>query len=165
MFNSTNTVLGRMEQYRRTGENNSLKLSNIKLALASSGDDQSVETRLAEHYIKKYSQIGLDNKGISKDSVDSFISELPLTRYLKDGFGLEPKKWAVWSNGLISSGGIDFNVNQLGRRNESNGFTMGADIDLTDNSLFGFAIREENEDVKISTDGSKFKSDLSLIHI
>ena len=42
--------------------------------------------------------------------------------YLKDGFGLEPKKWAVWSNGLISSGGIDFNVNQLGRRNESNGF-------------------------------------------
>ena len=105
----------------------------------------SVETRLAEHYIKKYSQIGLDNKGISKDSVDSFISELPLTRYLKDGFGLEPKKWAVWSNGLISSGGIDFNVNQLGRRNESNGFTMGADIDLTDNSLFGFAIREEND--------------------
>ena len=36
---------------------------------------------------------------------------------------------------------------------------MGADIDLTDNSLFGFAIREENEDVTISTDGSKFKSD------
>ena len=36
---------------------------------------------------------------------------------------------------------------------------MGADIDLTDNSLFGFAIREENEDVTISNDGSKFKSD------
>ena len=159
MFNSTNTVLGRMEQFRRTGENSSLSLNNIRLALANSGDDQSVEKRLAEHYIKKYSQIGLDNKGVSKDSVDSFISELPLTRYLKDGFGLEPKKWAVWSNGLISSGGIDFNVNQLGRRNESNGFTMGADIDLTDNSLFGFAIREENEDVTISSDGSKFKSD------
>ena len=118
-----------------------------------------VKERPDELLLKKYSQIGLDNKGISKDSVDSFISELPLTRYLKDGFGLEPKKWAIWSNGLISSGGIDFNINQLGRRNDSNGFTMGADIDLTDNSLFGFAIREENEDVTISTNGSKFKSD------
>ncbi len=159
MFNSTNSIMGRMEQFRRTGENSSLSLNNVKLALAKSGADQSIESKLTEHYIKRYSQIGLDNKGISKDSIDSFISELPLTRYLKDGFGLEPKKWAVWSNGLISSGGIDFNVNQLGRRNESNGFTMGADIDLTDNSLFGFAIRDETDDVTISTDGSKFNSD------
>ena len=36
---------------------------------------------------------------------------------------------------------------------------MGADVGLTDNSLFGFAIREENENVTISNDGSKFVSD------
>ena len=159
MFNSTNTVLDRMEQYRRTGENSSLSLNNIKLALANKGINQSVESQLAEHYIKKYSQLGLDSKGISKDSVNNFISELPLTKYMKNGFGLKPNKWAIWSNGLISTGGIDFDINQLGRKNETNGFTMGADINLTENSLFGFALREEDEDVTISNNGSKFNSD------
>ena len=60
---------------------------------------------------------------------------------------------------MISTGGIDFDINQLGRKNVSNGFTMGADINLTENSLFGFALREEGEDVTISNDGSKFNSD------
>ena len=64
MFNSTNTVLGRMEQFRRTGENSNLSLNNIRLALAKNGADQSIESKLTEHYIKKYSQIGLDNKGL-----------------------------------------------------------------------------------------------------
>jgi len=159
MFNSTNTVLDRMEQYRRTGENSSLSFNNIKLALAKKGIDQSVESKLAEHYIKKYSQVGLDSKGISKDTVNNFISELPLTKYVKNELGLEPNRWAIWSNGLISTGGIDFDINQLGRKNVSNGFTMGADINLTENSLFGFALREEGEDVTISNDGSKFNSD------
>ena len=159
MFNSTNSVMGRMEQFRRTGENNGLRLSDFKLALSNGVDDQDIESRLKKHYIDKYSKKVLDSKGITKDKTETFISELPLTKYMASEFGLKPKNWAFWSNGLISTGGIDFAVGELGRRNSSAGFTLGADYNLTDNSLFGFALREENEDSKISTDGSKFNSD------
>ena len=47
MFNSTNSVMDRMEQYRRTGENSGLKLSDIKLALAKDISNQSIESKLA----------------------------------------------------------------------------------------------------------------------
>ena len=159
MFNSTNSVMGRMEQFRRTGENNGLRLSDFKLALSNGVDDQDIESRLKKHYIDKYSKKVLDSKGITKDKTETFISELPLTKYMASEFGLKPKNWAFWSNGLISTGGIDFAVGELGRRNSSAGFTLGADYNLTDNSLFGFALREENEDSRISTDGSKFNTD------
>ena len=158
MFNSTNSVMGRMEQYRRTGLNNGLKFSDFKLALADKNNGD-IEERLKKHYIDKYSKAGLDSQGLTKDNVENFISGLPLTKYLKNEFSMEPKNWAVWSNGLISSGGIDLSVGELGRRSASEGFTIGADLNLTENSLFGFAFRDETENVKISTDGSKFDSD------
>ena len=158
MFNSTNSVMGRMEQYRRTGLNNGLKFSDFKLALADKNNGD-IEERLKKHYIDKYSKAGLDSQGLTKDNVENFISGLPLTKYLKNEFSMEPKNWAVWSNGLISTGGIDLSVGELGRRSASEGFTIGADLNLTENSLFGFALRDETENVKISTDGSKFDSD------
>ena len=159
MFNSTNSVMGRMEQYRRTGLNNGLKFSDFKLALANNGGNQSIEDKLKKHYIDKYSKAGLDSQGLTRDNVENFISGLPLTKYLKNEFSMETKNWAVWSNGLISSGGVDFSVGELGRRSESEGFTIGADFNLAENSLFGFALRDGTEDVKISTDGSNFNSD------
>ena len=158
MFNSTNSVMGRMEQYRRTGLNNGLKFSDFKLALADKNNGD-IEERLKKHYIDKYSKAGLDSQGLTKDNVENFISGLPLTKYLKNEFSMEPKNWAVWSNGLISSGGVDFSVGELGRKNDSEGLTIGADFNLAENSLFGFALRDGTEDVKISTDGSNFNSD------
>jgi len=70
---------------------------------------------------------------------------------------------AMWSVGSLSKGGLDFSVGQLGRKNESNGFTLGADLDWSDNSLLGFALRDEVEDVTISGDGTKYKSDNSTL--
>ena len=99
MFNSTNSVMGRMEQYRRTGLNNGLKFSDFKLALANNGGDQSIEDKLKKHYIDKYSKAGLDSQGLTKDNVENFISGLPLTKYLKNEFSMETKNWDVWSNG------------------------------------------------------------------
>ena len=46
MFNSTNSVMGRMEQFRRTGENNGLRLSDFKLALSNDVNDQDIELSL-----------------------------------------------------------------------------------------------------------------------
>ena len=161
MFNSTTSVLDRMEQFRRTGKNESIQLSDFKLALANQGVNNNTHAKLGRHYLQKYSKEFADKQGIdlTENNIEKFISELPLSRYMKKEFSLTPNKWAVWSIGSVSKGGLNFGVGQLGRKNQSNGFTVGADLDWSDNSLLGFALRDEVDDVDISTNGTKFRSD------
>jgi len=161
MFNSTTSVLDRMEQFRRTGKNEGIQLSDFRLALANQGVNDNTHAKLGRHYLQKYSKEVANKQGIdlTKNNVEKFISELPLSRYMKKEFNLTPNKWAVWSIGSVSKGGLNFGVGQLGRKNQSNGFTVGADLDWSDNSLLGFALRDEVDDVDISTNGTKFRSD------
>ena len=143
----------------------SLQLNDFRLALADQGVNEHTYAKLAKHYLQKYSKEVSDKKGfnLTEKNIEKFITELPLSKYLKQEFGLKPKKWVMWSAGSLSKGGLNFSVGQLGRKNESNGFTVGADLDWTDNSLLGFALRDETEDVTISVDGTKFKSDNSTL--
>ena len=161
MFNSTTSVLDRMEQFRRTGKNESIQLSDFKLALANQGVNNNTHAKLGKHYLQKYSKEFADKQGIdlTENNVEKFINELPLSKYMKKEFSLTPNKWAVWSIGSVSKGGLNFGVGQLGRKNQSNGFTVGADLDWSDNSLLGFALRDEVDNVDVSTNGTKFRSD------
>ena len=165
MYNSTNSIMDRMEQFRRTGDNKGLQLNDFRLALADQGVNEHTHAKLAKHYLQKYSKEVADKRGfdMTENNIEKFITELPLSKYMKQEFGLKPNKWAMWSAGSLSKGGLDLSVGQLGRKNESNGFTVGADLDWTDNSLLGFALRDETEDVTISGDGTKFKSDNSTL--
>ena len=165
MYNSTNSIMDRMEQFRRTGENKGLQLNDFRLALAEQGVNNHTHAKLAKHYLQKYSKEVADKQGLdlTDNNIEKFISELPLSKYMKQEFNLKPNKWAMWSVGSLSKGGLNFNVGQLGRKNESNGFTLGADLDWSDNSLLGFALRDEVEDVTISVDGTKYKSDNSTL--
>ena len=165
MYNSTNSIMDRMEQFRRTGENKSLQLNDFRLVLTEQGVNNHTHAKLAKHYVQKYSKEFADKQGLdlTDNNIEKFISELPLSKYMKQEFNLKPNKWAMWSVGSLSKGGLDFSVGQLGRKNESNGFTLGADLDWSDNSLLGFALRDEVEDVTISGDGTKYKSDNSTL--
>jgi hypothetical protein len=165
MYNSTNSIMDRMEQFRRTGENKGLQLNDFRLVLAEQGVNNHTHAKLAKHYLQKYSKEVADKQGLdlTDNNIEKFISELPLSKYMKQEFNLKPNKWAMWSVGSLSKGGLNFNVGQLGRKNESNGFTLGADLDWSDNSLLGFALRDEVEDVTISGDGTKYKSDNSTL--
>jgi len=165
MYNSTNSIMDRMEQFRRTGDNKGLQLNDFRLVLAEQGVNNHTHAKLAKHYLQKYSKKIADKQGLSltDNNIEKFISELPLSKYMKQEFNLKPNKWAMWSVGSLSKGGLNFNVGQLGRKNESNGFTLGADLDWSDNSLLGFALRDEVEDVTISGDGTKYKSDNSTL--
>ena len=165
MYNSTNSIMDRMEQFRRTGDNKGLQLNDFRLALADQGVNEHTHAKLAKHYLQKYSKEVADKRGfdMTENNIEKLITELPLSKYMKQEFGLKPNKWAMWSAGSLSKGGLNFSVGQLGRKNESNGFTVGTDLDWTDNSLLGFALRDETEDVTISGDGTKFKSDNSTL--
>jgi len=165
MFNSTNSIMDRMEQFRKTGDNKGLQLNDFRLTLMDQGTDNHTHAKLVNHYLQKYSKEVSDKKGfnLTEKNIEKFITELPLSKYMKQEFGLKPKKWVMWSAGSISQGGLNFSVGQLGRKNKSNGFTVGADLDRSDNSLLGFALRDETEDVEVGTNGTKYKSDNSTL--
>ena len=165
MFNSTNSIMNRMEQFRRTGDNKGLQLNDFRLSFIDEGVDNHTHAKLAKYYLQKYSKKVSGKRGFNftESNIEKFITELPLSKYMKQEFGLKPKKWAMWSEGSLSKGSLNLNVGQLGRKNQSNGFTLGADLDWTDNFLLGFALRDETEDVEVSTNGTKYKSDNSTL--
>ena len=69
------------------------------------------------------------------------------------------KDWVWWATGSINTGSLNFRSDQLGRRIDSNGFVIGADIDYDNNSLFGLAFRIDDIITDVSTNGTKSSSD------
>ena len=50
--------------------------------------------------------LDIRNKSYSNKNIEKFISELPLSQYLKNEFGMVPRKWKVWSSGYLKKGKI-----------------------------------------------------------
>ncbi len=147
MFNSTNQVMRRMEQFRRTGVHKSTGLRDLRLALNNSqrSKDQDVTSDLLDYYVKEY--ISNDGGG-GKD------------------FDLKINNWAFWSAGSLSYGRLNLSANgDLGTQNKAEGFILGADINYGDKSLFGISLRYEDDQTNIGDDGTSFdawSSNLSL---
>ena len=47
-------------------------------------------------------------KDLSRANINNLISQLPLTKYLKENYGMTPNNWAFWSAGSISKGRLNF---------------------------------------------------------
>ena len=147
MFNSTNQVMRRMEQFRRTGVHKSTGLRDLRLALNNNqrSKDQDVTSDLLDYYVKEYIS---NNGGGGKD------------------FDLKINNWAFWSAGSLSYGRLNLSANgDLGTQNKAEGFILGADINYGDKSLFGISLRYEDDQTNIGDDGTSFdawSSNLSL---
>ena len=147
MFNSTNQVMRRMEQFRRTGVHKSTGLRDLRLALNNNqrSKDQDVTSDLLDYYVKEYIS---NNGGGGKD------------------FDLKINNWAFWSAGSLSYGRLNLSANgDLGTQNKAEGFILGADINYGDKSLFGISLRYEDDQTNIGDDGTRFdawSSNLSL---
>ena len=138
MFNATNQVMRRMEQFRRTGVHKSTGLSDLKFGFINSqkNNNQDVPPELLDHYVKKY----IPNNG-SKD------------------FDLTLNDWAFWSAGSLSYGRLNFSASgDLGTKNRTEGFIIGADINYSDKSLFGISLRYEDDQTNIGDDGTLFSA-------
>ena len=147
MFNSTNQVMRRMEQFRRTGVHKSIGLRDLRLLLNNKqkNNNQNVPSELLDYYVKEY---------ISSDGIGD-----------KD-FDLSINNWAFWGAGSLSYGRLNFSTSgDLGTKNRTEGFIIGADINYGDKSLFGISLRYEDDQTNIGDDGTRFdawSSNLSL---
>ena len=152
MFNTTNQVMRRMEQFRRVGINKSTQIKDMRLTLANQNNyNEQIPTELFDHYIDKY-------KNSSSENINDLISELPLTKYLKENYGMTPNNWAFWSAGSIQKGRLNLSSDgDLGIINRTESFMVGADVNYDKGSLFGLALRHEDDQSNIGIkDSTRF---------
>lgn len=156
MFNSTNTIMNRIEIYRNTKELKSISFKDINLDFDINNKKSYPYAKLLDLYLIK-NDINLNTK-LTEKNIEKFITELPLSQYLKKEFGLTPRKWKVWSSGSMTNGRSKFSLDKLGKISSSNGQTIGIDKIIKKNILFGLAIRREKENTDISNLGTKVES-------
>jgi len=125
MFNSTNTILDRMINYRELNEHKGIKFQDINLDFDITNKDAYPYAKLLDVFLIK-NDTNKDTK-LSEKNIEKFITELPLSQYLKKEFGLIPKKWKIWSSGSITRGKTKLSLGKLGKNNSSKGLTVGID--------------------------------------
>ena len=96
---------------------------------------------------------------LSNKNIEKFISELPLSKYLKNEFGMVPRKWKIWSSGYLKKGKIKLKSGKVNQEFDSDALTIGMDKIIRKNTLFGIAIRLEDQDTDVGQLGTKIKSD------
>ncbi|MDA8829284.1 autotransporter domain-containing protein [Candidatus Pelagibacter bacterium] len=156
IYSSTNSILERMEWYRTTKKNENIKFQDIGIDIDITNKDTYPYAKLLDAYLLK-GDVNKEQK-LSNKNIEKFISELPLSKYLKNEFGMVPRKWKVWSSGYLKKGKIKLKSGKLNQEFDSDALTIGMDKIIRKNTLFGIAIRLEDQDTDVGQLGTKIKS-------
>ena len=156
ILNSTNTILSRMEIYRKTNKHTGIKFQDFNLNFDINNKKTYPYAKLLNLYLTK-NDTNKKTK-LSEKTIEKFINELPLSQYLKNEFGLIPKKWKVWTSGSLTKGKTKLSLDKLGRNNYSNSLTVGIDKVIKRNIIFGIAISQNSDETAISNLGTKVNS-------
>ena len=156
IYSSTNSILERMEWYRTTKKNENIKFQDIGIDIDITNKDTYPYAKLLDAYLLK-GDVNKEQK-LSNKNIEKFINELPLSKYLKNEFGMVPRKWKVWSSGYLKKGKIKLKSGKVNQEFDSDAFTLGMDKIIRKNTLFGIAIRLEDQDTDVGQLGTKIKS-------
>jgi outer membrane autotransporter protein len=69
-----------------------------------------------------------------------------------------PRKWKIWSSGYFKKGKIKLKSGKVNQEFDSDALTLGIDKIIKKNTLFGIAIRLEDQDTDVGQLGTKIKS-------
>ncbi|MDA7812376.1 autotransporter domain-containing protein [Candidatus Pelagibacter sp.] len=157
IYSSTNSILERMEWYRTTKKNENIKFQDIGIDIDITNKDTYPYAKLLDAYLLK-GDVNKEQK-LSNKNIEKFINELPLSKYLKNEFGMVPRKWKIWSSGYLKKGKIKLKSGKVNQEFDSDALTLGMDKIIRKNTLFGIAIRLEDQDTDVGQLGTKIKSD------
>jgi len=157
IYSSTNVVLERMEWYRTTKKNENIKFQDIGIDIDITNKDTYPYAKLLDAYLLK-GNVNREQK-LSNKNIEKFVNELPLSKYLKNELGMVPRKWKVWSSGYFKKGKIKLQSGKVNQEFDSDALTLGIDKILRKNTLFGIAIRLQDEDTDVGQLGTQIKSD------
>jgi len=156
IYSSTNSILERMEWYRTKKKNDNIKFQDIGIDIDITNKDTYPYAKLLDAYLLK-GDVNKEQK-LSNKNIEKFINELPLSKYLKNEFGMVPRKWKVWSSGYLKKGKIKLKSGKVNQEFDSDALTIGMDKIIRKNTLFGIAIRLEDQDTDVGQLGTKIKS-------
>ncbi|MDC6468473.1 autotransporter domain-containing protein [Candidatus Pelagibacter sp.] len=156
IYSSTNSILERMEWYRTTKKNDNIKFQDIGIDIDITNKDTYPYAKLLDAYLLK-GDVNKEQK-LSNKNIEKFINELPLSKYLKNEFGMVPRKWKIWSSGYLKKGKIKLKSGKLNQEFDSDALTLGMDKIIKKNTLFGIAIRLEDQDTDVGQLGTQIKS-------
>ena len=157
IYSSTNSILERMEWYRTTKKNDNIKFQDLGIDIDITNKDTYPYAKLLDAYLLK-GDVNKEQK-LSNKNIEKFINELPLSQYLKNEFGMVPRKWKIWSSGYLKKGKIKLKSGKVNQEFDSDALTLGMDKIIRKNTLFGIAIRLEDQDTDVGQLGTKIKSD------
>ena len=157
IYGSTNSVLERMEWYRTTKKNDNIKFQDLGIDIDITNKDTYPYAKLLDAYLLK-GNVSKEQK-LSNKNIEKFINELPLSKYLKNEFGMAPRKWKFWSSGYFKKGKIKLKSGKVNQEFDSDTLTIGMDKIIRKNTLFGIAIRLQDEDTDVGQSGTQIKSD------
>ena len=157
IYSSTNAVLERMEWYRTTKKNDNFKFQDLGLSLDMTNKGTYPYAKLLDAYLLK-GDVNKEQK-LSNENIEKFISELPLSQYLKNEFGTVPRKWKTWTSGYFKKGKIKLKSGKVNQKFDADALTIGMDKIIRKNTLFGIAVRLQDEDTDIGQSGTQIKSD------
>ena len=147
IYSSTYPVLERMEWYRTTKKNDNIKFQDLGIDIDITNKDTYPYAKLLDAYLLK-GDVNKEQK-LSNKNIEKFISELPLSQYLKNEFGMVPRKWKIWSSGYFKKGKIKLKSGKVNQEFDSDALTLGMDKIIRKNTLFGIAIRLQDEDTDV----------------
>ncbi|MDB9986606.1 autotransporter domain-containing protein [Candidatus Pelagibacter sp.] len=156
IYGSTNSVLERMEWYRTTKKNDNIKFQDLGIDIDITNKDTYPYAKLLDAYLLK-GNVSKEQK-LSNKNIEKFINELPLSKYLKNEFGMVPRKWKFWSSGYFKKGKIKLKSGKVNQEFDSDALTLGMDKIIKKNTLFGIAIRLEDQDTDVGQLGTQIKS-------
>ena len=157
IYGSTYPVLERMEWYRTTKKNDNIKFQDLGIDIDITNKDTYPYAKLLDAYLLK-GNVNREQK-LSNKNIEKFINELPLSKHLKNEFGMVPRKWKIWSSGYFKKGKIKLKSGKVNQEFDSDALTIGMDKIIRKNTLFGIAIRLQDEDTDVGQLGTKIKSD------
>ena len=167
IYGSTYPVLERMEWYRTTKKNDNIKFQDLGIDIDTTNKDTYPYAKLLDAYLLKgklldvyllKGDVDKEHK-LSNKNIEKFISELPLSQYLKNEFGMVPRKWKIWSSGYFKKGKVKVKSGKVNQEFDSDALTIGIDKIIEKNTLFGIAIRLEDQDTDVGQLGTKINSD------
>ncbi len=156
IYSSTYPVLERMEWHRTTKKNDNIKFQDLGIDIDITNKDNYPYTKLLDAYLLK-NGVNKDQK-LSNKNIEKILSELPLSQYLKDEVGMESRKWKIWSSGYYKKGKIKLKLGKVNQEFDSDALTLGIDKIIKENTLFGIAIRLEDQDTDVGQLGTKIES-------
>ena len=116
------------------------------------------------HWLRRHrTNDKLSNQNIKFNFSNSMLASLskviPVSNKTNDALDKISDDWSFWSEGSISVGRVGDTSSSSSKKIDSKGITIGMDKKISENKMYGYALRFGNDDVDIGTSGTSLDTD------